>query len=106
MKALLIKKLNKLALDNSDLIIYDTGAEMAAATDEEIDAWLVDAGSNRDEIRVEATMQEFVDATIGAINGDFCDLNKILGYSKDNKWDTEDYSDIIYKFERITNLEL
>lgn len=102
MKTLLIEKLNKLALDNSDLIIYDTGAEMAAATDEQIDAWLVDVGSSRDEIRVEATMQEFVDATIDAINGDFSDFNEILGYS-DNKWDIED---IISKFERITNLEL
>ena len=106
MKALLIKKLNKLSLDNSDLIVYDTGAEMAAATDEEIDAWLDNAGSNRDEIRVEATMPEFIDAVIDAINGDFADLNKILGYSKDNTWDTEDFSDIISKFERITNLEL
>jgi len=106
MKALLIEKLNKLASDNSDLVIYDTGAEMAAATDEQIDVWLIDVGSNRDEIRVEATIQEFVDAAIDAINGDFSDFNAILGYSKDNKWDTEDYSDIISKFERITDLEL
>jgi len=108
MKAQLIEKLNKLASDNQDLIIYDTGAEMAAATDEQIYSWLVDVGSTRDEIRVEATIQEFVDATIDAINGDFSDLNEILGYSKDNiwDWDTDDYSDIISKFERITDLEL
>jgi len=84
------EKLNRIAEILANEVVYDTGAEMRVGTEEEIETWVEEVGSSMSEIDIRATIPEFIEAAIDAVNGEFRDFNKIIGYAKYTFWDDED----------------
>lgn len=103
MKTILISALQAIKDSNihSDKIIVDSGSELSSGTDAEFESWLIEIGSNWDELDIRCDFDEFCDACIDAINGYYLTLNKILGFSKNNTWND---AEIIERFERITGI--